>query len=104
MRYPLLDQASFRHILGLSEVISAWSWPTAQSVSQVEDSIRDRIAALEGEITKLEADALRYAASAEEFARLTRDLKVAEATKSPERTSQKPIPSRRIYPGQFKNH
>jgi len=78
--YPLLDQASFRRILGLSEVISAWSWPTAQSVSQVEDSIRDRIAALEGEITKLEADALRYAASAEEFARLTRELKVAEAT------------------------
>ncbi|MEN8659236.1 MAG: GNVR domain-containing protein, partial [Marivita sp.] len=78
--YPLLDQASFRRILGLSEVISAWTWPTAQSVSQVEDSIRDRIAALEGEITKLEADALRYAASAEEFARLTRDLKVAEAT------------------------
>lgn len=78
--YPLLDQASFRRILGLSEVISAWTWPTAQSVSQVEDSIRDRIAALEGEINKLEADALRYAASAEEFARLTRDLKVAEAT------------------------
>jgi len=78
--YPLLDQASFRRILGLSEVISAWTWPTAQSVSQVEDSIRDRIAVLEGEITKLEADALRYAASAEEFARLTRDLKVAEAT------------------------
>lgn len=78
--YPLLDQASFRRILGLSEVISAWTWPTAQSVSQVEDSIRDRIAALEGEIAKLEADALRYAASAEEFARLTRDLKVAEAT------------------------
>lgn len=78
--YPLLDQASFRRILGLSEVISAWTWPTAQSVSQVEDSIRDRIAALEGEITKLEADALRYAASAEEFARLTRDLNVAEAT------------------------
>ena len=78
--YPSLDQASFRRILGLSEVISDWTWPTAQSVSQVEDSIRDRIAALEGEITKLEADALRYAASAEEFARLTRDLKVAEAT------------------------
>lgn len=78
--YPLLDQSAFRRMLGLSEVISAWTWPSLSGVIQVENSIRDRIASLGGEIAKLESDALRYATSSEELARLTRELKVAEAT------------------------
>ena len=77
--FPQLDQANFRRIMGLSEVTSAWSWPNPGVVAQVEESIRDRLAALDRDILKLEEDARRYAASAEELARFTRDFKVAEA-------------------------
>ena len=78
--YPLLDQSGFRRIMGISEVISAWRWPDISTVSQVEDSIRDRLASLGADIVKLEEEALRYATSAEKLERLKRDLKVAEAT------------------------
>lgn len=77
--FPLVDEASFRRIMGLSEVTSAWSWPSINTVTQVEASIRDRLASLDRDILKLSGDATRYAESAEELARLTRNLKVAEA-------------------------
>lgn len=78
--YPPLDQSSFRRIMGISEVISAWRWPDLSTVSQVEESIRDRLASLDIDISKVEEEAVKYATSARELARLTRDLKIAEAT------------------------
>ena len=77
--FPQLDQPSFRRIMGVSEVASAWTWPSVGVVSQVENSIRDRLSALERDILKLEQDASKYASSAERLAQLTRDLKIAEA-------------------------
>ncbi|WP_341247401.1 GumC family protein [Nereida ignava] len=77
--FPQLDQPSFRRIMGVSEVASAWTWPSVEVVSQVESSIRDRLSALERDILKLEGDALKYASSAERLAELTRDLRIAEA-------------------------
>ena len=77
--FPQLDQPSFRRIMGVSEVASAWTWPSVGVVSQVESSIRDRLSALERDILKLEQDASKYASSAERLAQLTRDLKIAEA-------------------------
>ena len=77
--FPEIDQASFRRIMGLSEVTNAWNWPSTGTVVQVEASIRDRLASLDREIRRLSDDALRYASSAEELAQLTRNLKIAEA-------------------------
>ena len=79
-RFPQLDEANFRRIMGLSEINSAWSWPNFRLVEQVERSVRDRFSSLDGEIQKLEEDVVRYAASAEELAAHKRNLMVAEAT------------------------
>jgi hypothetical protein len=78
-KHPLLDQSGFRRMLGLSEFISAWTWPSFETLTQVEDSVRDRISALDVEIKKIEKDALKYAESAGEFTKLTRELKISEA-------------------------
>jgi len=80
--YPVLDQPEFRRIVGLSEIVSAWTWPTISILSQVQKSMRDRIAALDNEIRKVEKEASKYAESAEEYARLTRNLKISEATQT----------------------
>ena len=77
--FPQLDQPNFRRIMGISEVTSAWTWPSLGVVSQVESSISDRLSALDRDILRLEDDASKYASSAERLAQLTRDLKVAEA-------------------------
>jgi len=77
--FPQLDQPNFRRIMGISEVTSAWTWPSLGVVSQVESSISDRLSALDRDILRLEEDASKYASSAERLAQLTRNLKVAEA-------------------------
>jgi hypothetical protein len=77
--FPQVDQPNFRRIMGISEVTSAWTWPSLGVVSQVESSISDRLSALDRDILRLEEDASKYASSAERLAQLTRDLKVAEA-------------------------
>lgn len=77
--FPEIDQSGFRRIMGLSEVTTAWTWPSIGTVLQVEASVRERLASLDREIMKLSDDALRYASSAEQLAQLTRNLKIAEA-------------------------
>jgi hypothetical protein len=52
--HPILDQSSFRRILGLPETTSAWKWPSLLTLSQVEDSISDRLRSIEVEIKKYE--------------------------------------------------
>lgn len=78
--FPLLDQSTFRRILGISESISSWSWPTLKTLTRVEASVRDREASLEIEIGALEAEANRYAESAVKLAELERELKIAGTT------------------------
>jgi uncharacterized protein involved in exopolysaccharide biosynthesis len=78
--HPILDQSSFRRILGLPETTSAWKWPSLLTLSQVEDSISDRLRSIEVEIKKYEVGTQRYAESAAGLAELTRNLKIAEAT------------------------
>ncbi|MDC0136767.1 Wzz/FepE/Etk N-terminal domain-containing protein [Sulfitobacter sp.] len=77
--FPEIDQSGFRRIMGLSEVTTAWTWPSIGTVLQVEASVRERLASLDREILKLSDDALRYASSAEELAQLQRKLKISEA-------------------------
>lgn len=79
-RFPILDQSLFRRILGQSEVVSAWNWPTVESLSKTHDSVRDHIESLTAEIKKVEADAARYGQSAELHAAIKRELKIAQAT------------------------
>ena len=78
--FPIFDQANFRRILGISEIVSAWTWPKQESVFQVEQSIQDRVASLESEILDSEKDASKFAESAQKYATVQRELKIAEST------------------------
>ena len=77
---PLVDDIDFRRILGMSETISAWSWPNIETIAAVSATLRDRLKRLNIEITNIEENAQIYATSAEDLAKYTRDEKIAEAT------------------------
>ena len=77
---PLVDDVNFRRILGMSETISAWSWPDLETINNVNDTLQDRILRLNVEIADIEENAKRLASSAEDLAELNRDMKIAEAT------------------------
>ena len=78
--HPLVDDIDFRRILGMSETISAWTWPEINTITAVSATLRDRIKRLDVDIQKIEENAKIYATSAEDLAKLTRDAKIAEAT------------------------
>ncbi len=78
--HPLVDDIEFRRILGMSETISAWSWPDSDTIDAVSATLKDRIQRLEVDISNIEENAQIYATSAEDLAKYTRDAKIAEAT------------------------
>ena len=78
--HPLVDDLEFRRILGMSETISAWTWPKNETIEAVSATLRDRIKRLDIDIQIIEENAKIYATSAEDLAKFTRDAKIAEAT------------------------
>ena len=78
--HPLVDDIDFRRILGMSETISAWSWPKIETIDAVSATLRDRIKRLDIDIANIEENAQIYATSAEDLAKYKRDAKIAEAT------------------------
>ena len=55
--YPFVDDVRFRRILGMSETISAWTWPDHSTVNAVKATLSDRIQRLKVEISNLENNA-----------------------------------------------
>ena len=80
LKHPLVDDIDFRRILGMSETISAWTWPEVGTIEAVSATLRDRTKRLDVDIKNIEENAKIYATSAEDLAKLTRDAKIAEAT------------------------
>lgn len=80
IKYPIIDDVSFRRILGMSETISAWSWPNLKTTQTVTETLSDRIRRLDVEILNFEDNTRMYASSAENLAKLQRESKIAEAT------------------------
>lgn len=78
--HPLVDDIDFRRILGMSETISAWTWPKMDIIVAVSATLKDRINRLDIDIKNIEENAKIYASSAEDLAKLNRDAKIAEAT------------------------
>ena len=73
---PLIDDVEFRRILGMSEVISAWTWPKIQTIDAVSATLKDRIKKLDIDIKNIEENAKIYATSAEDLAKFTATLKL----------------------------
>lgn len=80
LNHPLVDDVDFRRILGMSETISAWTWPNIETIEAVITTLKDRIKRLDVDIQNIEENAKIYASSAEKLAKFTRDAKIAEAT------------------------
>ena len=78
--HPLVDDIEFRRILGMSETISAWTWPDIDTIDAVSATLNDRIKRLDVDISNIEENAQIYATSADDLAKYTRDAKIAEAT------------------------
>ena len=78
--HPLVDDIEFRRILGMSETISAWTWPDIDTVNAVSATLNDRIKRLDVDISNIEENAQIYATSAEDLAKYKRNAKIAEAT------------------------
>ena len=78
--HPIVDDIDFRRILGMSETISAWTWPDIETIDAVSATLKDRIKRLDVNIANIEENARIYAASAEVLAKYKREAKIAEAT------------------------
>jgi uncharacterized protein involved in exopolysaccharide biosynthesis len=79
-QFPIVDQVEFRRVLGQNEIISSWSWPAANSVSAVLDTLSDRKSRLQSQINASQIDAERSGLALETYAKLEREATVAEAT------------------------
>ena len=77
--YPLIDDVRFRRILGMSETISAWSWPDYQTLQAVKSTLSDRIQRLEIDIAEKITEAKNYASNAKAVGSLKRNATIAEA-------------------------
>jgi uncharacterized protein involved in exopolysaccharide biosynthesis len=78
--YPIIDDVEFRRVLGLSEIISEFTWPDRELLAAVADTLKDRSERIERDRERLEDEALTYADSAEQLATLEREAKIAEAS------------------------
>ena len=78
--HPLVDDIDFRRILGMSEIISAWTWPELETVETVNATLKDRIKRLDADIENIKENAKIYATSADDLAKFTREARIAEAT------------------------
>jgi len=78
-QFPIVDQVEFRRVLGQNEIISSWSWPEANSVDAVFDTLTERKNRLQSQINASQIDAERSGLALETYAKLERDAKIAEA-------------------------
>ena len=79
-KFPIIDQVEFRRILGQSEIISSWSWPKANSVDAVLNTLLERKSRLKSQINAAQINAERSGLAMETHARLKREAKISEAT------------------------
>ena len=78
--YPIIDQVDFRRVLGQNEIISDWNWPKLPLVKKVFATLTERKERLEIEYEMAQLDTKTASQDLEEFSRLKRDAKIAEAT------------------------
>ena len=79
-KFPIVDQAEFRRVLGQNEIISFWSWPEASTIDAVFDTLTEGKSRLETKINALQINAEQSSLALATYAKLEREAKVAEAT------------------------
>jgi uncharacterized protein involved in exopolysaccharide biosynthesis len=79
-KHPIIDEVSFRRVLGQNEIITIWSWPELKSAMAVFNTLSERLAYLELQADNLQIEAIKLSNSVETFAKLKRRQEVAEAS------------------------
>lgn len=79
-QFPIVDQVEFRRVMGQNEIISSWSWPEANSVDAVFNTLSERKSRLQSQINASQIAAERSGLALETYGRLEREAKIAEAT------------------------
>ncbi|MDB2332754.1 Wzz/FepE/Etk N-terminal domain-containing protein [Amylibacter sp.] len=79
-QFPIVDQVEFRRVLGQNEIIGSWSWPDADSVVVVFDTLLERKNRLLSEINASQDYAERSSQAVKTYSKLQREAKIAEAT------------------------
>ena len=79
-RFPIVDQVEFRRVLGQNEIMSSWTWPDANSVEAVFNTLSERKSRLQSQINALQIDAERSSLALENYDKLEREAKISEAT------------------------
>ena len=78
--HPAIDDVRFRRILGLSETVNTWTWPTPSTLKLVSATLNSRLTRLNVDISALSERAILTAGRVEELADLKRQATIAEAT------------------------
>lgn len=78
--HPIVDDVEFRRVLGISEIISEFTWPDREVLAAVSATLEDSRQRIAREQSRLEDEAINYASSAEEQAALQREAEIAEAS------------------------
>jgi uncharacterized protein involved in exopolysaccharide biosynthesis len=76
-KFPIVDQVEFRRVLGQSEIISSWTWPTKSSVKAILDTLTERKNRLKTKIDTSQSNAKKYGVSLEAYKKLERDVTLA---------------------------
>jgi uncharacterized protein involved in exopolysaccharide biosynthesis len=79
-KYPIVDLAEFRRILGQNEIVSTWIWPENSTINAVFDTLADRKRRLISRINTSQIEAQRSSQALKKYGRLERDATIAEAT------------------------
>lgn len=79
-KHPIVDKVDFRRILGLSEIISAWSWPSTNVVIGVLDMLSERKKTIQSEILTSERITKKSGKNAEIYTKLVQENEIAKAT------------------------
>jgi uncharacterized protein involved in exopolysaccharide biosynthesis len=79
-KHPIVDEVSFRRVLGQNEIITIWSWPELTSAIIVFNTLSDRLARLELQAGNLQIEAMKLSNAVETFAKLKREQEIAKAS------------------------
>ncbi|MDB4208830.1 Wzz/FepE/Etk N-terminal domain-containing protein [Amylibacter sp.] len=78
-KYPIVDQVDFRRILGQSEIISTWNWPSKDTVLNVLSNLSERLVILNLKIENSQKNAEDSGKILETYGKLNREATIAEA-------------------------
>jgi len=77
--HPIIDLVEFRRIFGLNEIVAAFTWPDKSEIKTVLQTLNDRQTQLNFEVQNALAETKKLTKDVENFEKISREYKIAEA-------------------------